>query len=75
MEPFSKPVDTTEFPTYRELVVHPVDFISLEKNIKRRFYGSTEAFLSDARWIVHNSVIFNGCKKVFSLILALLKKH
>ena len=60
MEPFSKPVDTNEFPTYRELVVHPVDFISLEKNIKKKFYGSTEAFLSDARWVVHNSVIFNG---------------
>ncbi|MPC90924.1 Protein kinase C-binding protein 1 [Portunus trituberculatus] len=60
MEPFTKPVDTTEFPTYEDIVVHPVDFTSLERNIKRKFYGSTEAFSADARWIVHNSVIFNG---------------
>lgn len=62
MEPFTKPVDVTEFPTYEDIVVHPVDFTSLERNIKRKFYGSTEAFSSDARWIVHNSVIFNGGK-------------
>lgn len=62
MEPFTKPVDITEFPTYEDIVVHPVDFTSLERNIKRKFYGSTEAFSSDARWIVHNSVIFNGGK-------------
>lgn len=62
MEPFTKPVDTTEFPMYGDIVVHPVDFSSLERNIKRKFYGSTEAFSSDAKWIVHNSVIFNGGK-------------
>ncbi|ROT65440.1 protein kinase C-binding protein 1 [Penaeus vannamei] len=74
MEPFTKPVDTTEFPTYEDVVVHPVDFTSLERNIKRKFYGSTEAFSSDARWIVHNSVIFNGANsKVTSMARSLVK--
>ncbi|XP_069960221.1 MYND-type zinc finger-containing chromatin reader ZMYND8-like isoform X4 [Cherax quadricarinatus] len=74
MEPFTKPVDTTEFPTYEDIVVHPVDFMSLERNIKRKFYGSTEAFSSDARWIVHNSVIFNGANsKVSSMARTLVK--
>ncbi|XP_071531860.1 uncharacterized protein Zmynd8 isoform X3 [Panulirus ornatus] len=74
MEPFTKPVDTAEFPTYEDIVVHPVDFTSLERNIKRKFYGSTEAFSSDARWIVHNSVIFNGANsKVSSMARTLVK--
>ncbi|KAK4310909.1 hypothetical protein Pmani_017564 [Petrolisthes manimaculis] len=74
MEPFTKPVDVTEFPTYEDIVVHPVDFTSLERNIKRKFYGSTEAFSSDARWIVHNSVIFNGANsKVSSMARTLVK--
>ncbi|CAL4136566.1 unnamed protein product, partial [Meganyctiphanes norvegica] len=74
MEPFTKPVDISEFPTYREMVVHPVDFISLERNIKRKFYGSTEAFSSDARWIAHNSVIFNGANsKVTAMAKSLVK--
>ncbi|XP_042868392.1 protein kinase C-binding protein 1-like isoform X2 [Penaeus japonicus] len=74
MEPFTKPVDTAEFPTYEDVVVHPVDFTSLERNIKRKFYGSTEAFSSDARWIVHNSVIFNGANsKVTSMARSLVK--
>ncbi|KAG0727012.1 Protein kinase C-binding protein 1 [Chionoecetes opilio] len=74
MEPFTRPVDTTEFPTYEDIVVHPVDFTSLERNIKRKFYGSTEAFSADARWIVHNSVIFNGANsKVSSMARSLVK--
>jgi len=74
MEPFTKPVDISEFPTYREMVVHAVDFISLERNIKRKFYGSTEAFSSDARWIAHNSVIFNGANsKVTTMAKSLVK--
>ena len=62
MEPFSEPVNVEEFPTYTDIVCHPVDFTSLERNIKQKFYGSTEAFSSDARWIIHNSFIFNGGK-------------
>ncbi|XP_045599040.2 uncharacterized protein [Procambarus clarkii] len=74
MEPFTKPVDTAEFPTYDDIVVHPVDFTSLERNIKRKFYGSTEAFSSDARWIVHNSVIFNGANSKVSSMARMLVK-
>ncbi|KAA0199576.1 hypothetical protein HAZT_HAZT004159, partial [Hyalella azteca] len=60
MEPFTKPVDVVQFPTYHEVVLHPVDFTTLEANINNRVYGSTEAFVADVGWILHNSVIFNG---------------
>ena len=30
------------------------------KNIDDRVYGSTEAFLADTKWILHNCTIYNG---------------
>lgn len=61
-EPFWKAVDVTEFPQYREYVAHPMDLSLLERNIRKRMYGSTEAFVADAKWILHNCIIFNTCK-------------
>ena len=60
MEPFTRPVPPAQFPHYGEVVLHPVDLCTLARNIDGRVYGSTEAFLADADWIPHNSVIFNG---------------
>lgn len=64
-DPFLKPVDPTEFPRYSEYVVNAMDMSQLEKNVRRKQYGSTEAFLADTKWIHHNSVIFNTCKLYF----------
>jgi hypothetical protein len=61
-DPFLKAVDPTEFPRYSEYVVNAMDMSQLEKNVRRKQYGSTEAFLADTKWIHHNSVIFNTCK-------------
>nr|CAB3267963.1 protein kinase C-binding protein 1-like [Phallusia mammillata] len=59
-EPFLEPVDTKKFSDYLDYVFHPMDLSTLEKNVKKRKYGCTEAFLSDVKWIVHNCVIYNG---------------
>lgn len=40
-----------------------MDLSQLEINIKNQQYGSTEAFVSDAKWMVHNSYIYNSGKK------------
>jgi hypothetical protein len=64
-----KPVLPEDAEDYDEYVIYPMDIAKLEKNIKQRQYGSTEAFLSDAQWIVHNSIIFNSGKVLrFSLL-------
>jgi hypothetical protein len=45
-----------------------MDLSLLERNIKKRLYGSTEAFVADTKWILHNCIIFNTCKSgIFSL--------
>ena len=35
-------------------------FQSMERNIRRKQYGSTEAMLADCKWILHNCIIFNS---------------
>lgn len=60
-EPFIHPVSEKDFPNYRQYIVQPMDLTRLEKNIKNNIYGSTQAFEADAKWILHNSIIFNSC--------------
>ncbi|XP_028164556.1 protein kinase C-binding protein 1-like isoform X3 [Ostrinia furnacalis] len=59
VEPFMAPVDRTLFPDYDKYVVHPMDLLQMKANIADAVYGSTEAFIADAQWILHNSIIFN----------------
>ncbi|XP_036415224.1 protein kinase C-binding protein 1 [Colossoma macropomum] len=59
-EPFQKPVCLEQHPDYAEYIFHPMDLCTLEKNIKKKLYGSTEAFLADVKWILHNCIIYNG---------------
>ncbi|KAF4528266.1 hypothetical protein B566_EDAN014156 [Ephemera danica] len=65
---------TLEFPRYSEYVVNPMDLSQLERNVRRKQYGSTEAFLADTKWILHNSIIFNTCQaKLTSAARSILK--
>ncbi|XP_029470495.1 protein kinase C-binding protein 1 isoform X4 [Rhinatrema bivittatum] len=59
-EPFQKPVSLEQHPDYSEYIFHPMDLCTLEKNVKKKMYGCTEAFLADAKWILHNCIIYNG---------------
>ncbi|NWV00337.1 PKCB1 protein, partial [Upupa epops] len=59
-EPFLKPVSLDQHPDYAEYIFHPMDLCTLEKNVKKKMYGCTEAFLADAKWILHNCIIYNG---------------
>ena len=61
-EPFQSPVDLSLNPAYPDYIVNPMDLSVLEENRKQKNYGSTEAFLADAKWIHHNSIVFNGGK-------------
>jgi hypothetical protein len=47
---------------YSDYIIHPMDFETIEKNINLKKYRSTEAFLGDIKWILHNSIIYNGSK-------------
>uniref|UniRef100_A0A8C1VS42 Protein kinase C binding protein 1, like n=1 Tax=Cyprinus carpio TaxID=7962 RepID=A0A8C1VS42_CYPCA len=51
-EPFQKPVSLEQHPDYAEYIFHPMDLCTLEKNIKKKMYGCTEAFLSQPHPLV-----------------------
>ncbi|KAH0506699.1 Protein kinase C-binding protein 1 [Microtus ochrogaster] len=57
---FQKHVPLEQHPDYAEYIFHPMDLCTLEKNAKKKMYGCTEAFLADAKWILHNCIIYNG---------------
>ncbi|XP_077109390.1 MYND-type zinc finger-containing chromatin reader ZMYND8 isoform X8 [Ranitomeya variabilis] len=59
-EPFQKPVSLEQHPDYSEYIFNPMDLSTLEKNVKKKMYGCTEAFLAEAKWILHNCIIYNG---------------
>ncbi|KAM0726803.1 MYND-type zinc finger-containing chromatin reader ZMYND8 [Formica fusca] len=70
-EPFSKPVDLAEVPNYLDYVVKPMDLSLLESNVRSKLYGSTDAFMADAKWIQHNCIVFNTCGGVYADTLKL----
>ncbi|XP_035208972.1 protein kinase C-binding protein 1-like, partial [Stegodyphus dumicola] len=63
---FHQAVSLEHYPLYPHYIINPMDFSLLEKNIKQKKYGSTEAFLSDVKWILHNSCVFNGTQHPLS---------
>lgn len=78
VEPFLRPVDPKDFPAYKDYVAFPMNLQAIEKNVKKKHYGSTEAFLADTKWILHNCVIFNStASKLTSVAKTLVKvcKH
>ncbi|KRT80953.1 PHD finger motif containing protein [Oryctes borbonicus] len=62
-EPFLRPVNEIEFPDYKKYIVQPMDLSKMQQNIRDNLYGSTNAFEADAKWMLHNSIIFNSCKQ------------
>ena len=71
-------MDPLQFPAYKNYVFVPMDLSTIEKNIKKKQYGSTEAFLMDVKWILHNCIIFNSLgSKLTAIAKSLVKvcKH
>lgn len=71
-------MDPLQFPAYKNYVYVPMDLSTIEKNIKKKQYGSTEAFLMDVKWILHNCIIFNSLgSKLTAIAKSLVKvcKH
>nr|XP_033331759.1 protein kinase C-binding protein 1-like isoform X1 [Megalopta genalis]XP_033331760.1 protein kinase C-binding protein 1-like isoform X1 [Megalopta genalis]XP_033331761.1 protein kinase C-binding protein 1-like isoform X1 [Megalopta genalis]XP_033331762.1 protein kinase C-binding protein 1-like isoform X1 [Megalopta genalis]XP_033331763.1 protein kinase C-binding protein 1-like isoform X1 [Megalopta genalis]XP_033331764.1 protein kinase C-binding protein 1-like isoform X1 [Megalopta genalis] len=65
-EPFWKPVELSDAPNYMDYVVKPMDLSLLESNVRAKLYGSTDAFMADAKWIQHNCIVFNTCGGVYT---------
>lgn len=65
-EPFQKPVDLMQFKEYRKYVIYPVDISLMDDKIKAHEYVCLEEFLADAKWMFHNSCVYNGVQNKLS---------
>jgi Bromodomain/Protein of unknown function (DUF3591) len=58
--PFQKPVDRRQYPSYYEMVSHPMDLGTIKKKIDGFQYTSTENMLKDFALMKNNTIKFNG---------------
>lgn len=61
-EAFQQPVTVDVAPGYFDFVHYPMDIQTLGLKVKSGDFLCTEHFLNEARWILHNCIIFNGGK-------------
>ena len=57
---FHFPVSDAEFPEYKQFILHPMDFQTIDRNIRRGVYKSTDGLTADVKWILHNCYIYNS---------------
>jgi hypothetical protein len=74
-ESFLKSIDLNQNSDYYDYIIHPMDFQKIRRNLNLKKYSSTESFLGDIKWILHNSFIYNGNQsKLTHIARTLLKK-
>ncbi|UJR10320.1 hypothetical protein I4U23_014526 [Adineta vaga] len=47
-------INSIDAPEYLEYIIHPMSLELIEKNIQQKKYHSTDAFMGDIKWILHN---------------------
>ncbi|XP_075146188.1 zinc finger MYND-type containing 8 isoform X2 [Haematobia irritans] len=58
---------------YRDLIINPVSFETLDKKIKAKEYRNTEEFVNDVKWMVHNAHILPNKNKLILATKNILK--
>ncbi|KAF6204477.1 hypothetical protein GE061_002818 [Apolygus lucorum] len=67
-EGFCESVDTNKWHDYLDYVVKPMDLLKLADNVRHQVYKSTEDFLADFRWLVHDSYVYNSVHSEYTKI-------
>ncbi|KAK6180630.1 hypothetical protein SNE40_008641 [Patella caerulea] len=57
--PFLQPVNGKQFPTYRKVIKHPMDFTTMKNKLRDNLYKSRIEFAGDAHLVFDNCVTFN----------------
>ncbi|KZV96690.1 hypothetical protein EXIGLDRAFT_747488 [Exidia glandulosa HHB12029] len=60
--PFQKPVSRQEAPDYHEIILHPMDLMTMSKKVKQRTYKSKRDFADDLSLIWDNCLKYNTGK-------------
>ncbi|KAL1465341.1 hypothetical protein WDU94_004923 [Cyamophila willieti] len=70
-----RPVNTRLFPDYPLYIAHPIHFEKIDQRLNDGEYRCVDTLLEDIRWMVHNSVIFNGSSSGITKDLRSLLKN
>ncbi|ESO92013.1 hypothetical protein LOTGIDRAFT_121489, partial [Lottia gigantea] len=57
--PFLQPVNGKQFPSYRKIIKHPMDFNTMKTKLRDNLYKSRIEFAGDAHLVFDNCVTFN----------------
>ncbi|KAH9137482.1 hypothetical protein LEN26_005713 [Aphanomyces euteiches] len=82
--PFLEPVSKVDFPTYTDIVLHPMDLSKIARKVKNDEYNTVEAFVQDVKLMADNCALFcEGrfptlppmARQLVSLCESLVKKY
>ncbi|CAK4167762.1 unnamed protein product [Aphanomyces euteiches] len=82
--PFLEPVSKVDFPTYTDIVLHPMDLSKIARKVKNDEYNTVEAFVQDVKVMADNCALFcEGrfptlppmARQLVSLCESLVKKY
>lgn len=72
--PFLIPVNSKEVPDYYQIIKHPMDLSTMEKNIENDSYKTLEEFESDFRKIFKNCYTYNAPSTTYCKCANVLEK-
>lgn len=67
------PLDKQQFPHYDEYVTKHMDLEMVQKNVTDRKYRTTDEFLADVSWMLHNASIYPNNNKLLPIAKAVVK--
>lgn len=72
---FIHPPDKKKFGDYEDFIKNPINLSKIEEKINANSYTSTEAFISDIKWILHNCNIYFSSKFRLSTLFLMIIKY
>jgi len=63
---FHKPVSRRDYPTYYEMISHPMDLSTIKSKIEKYEYRTTDALLRDFELVKTNAIKFNGASTLLA---------
>uniref|UniRef100_A0A8D8CAC1 Protein kinase C-binding protein 1 n=1 Tax=Culex pipiens TaxID=7175 RepID=A0A8D8CAC1_CULPI len=67
------PLEKQQFPHYDEYVTNHMDLEMVQKSVAERKYRTTEEFIADVSWMLHNASIYPNNNKLLPIAKAVVK--
>lgn len=65
---FNHSADKVKYPDFDDFIINPINLNNIDEKISANKFLSTEAFVSDIKWILHNCNIYFSRKSMQDLV-------